>query len=254
MAGTLTFCHATAEFTRNVGDIVSCPKQYFTEYVPFSEIDYVHNPEGPVIFGGGGFSDNVYNIMLAVKNRPKIIWGMGTNVQGYGHRPHYLRDFDTFDLVGCRDWGSPYRWVPCVSCMSPLFDKLKDTRIVHEVVVYEGWVSPIYSPYPTMANHAMNGLIRCLRHIASGAIVVTNSYHGIYWAHLLGRKAAGIWLANSKFPVMRYPVPNSDNVKDAIANAIAPGVGYLAECRAATLAFRQEVNKVLQKHGIQFTT
>ena len=92
-----------------------------------------------VIVGGGGliganyFTSKIEAIMNS--NTKKIIfWGVGHNIHGKKkiELPDYLK---YADLVGIRDYGLKYQWVPCPSCLHPAFNKNYKTK--HKIVIYE---------------------------------------------------------------------------------------------------------------------
>jgi exopolysaccharide biosynthesis predicted pyruvyltransferase EpsI len=77
--------------------------------------------------------------------------------------------------------------------------------------------------------------------LAAGETVVTSSYHGAYWATLLGRKVVGI-PTSSKFYDLRHPIPichRSDWRR--YTNLARSYDGALEECRAANLSFYERV-------------
>ncbi len=99
--------------------------------------------------------------------------------------------------------------VPCASCMHPAFDLALDIAPEHDVVRYSA-ARRVEVHEPTDAPHMTNedgSIEEAVRFIASGRKIVTSSYHGAYWAQLLGREVELVsW--GSKFeylPAMRLP-------------------------------------------------
>lgn len=216
--------------TPNVGDLNCCPADYFD--IPGERSDFEDPvPEADVlIIGGGGLLYSEYHLKaLAFSKARAIAWGLGLN--GQVSVPDWL---DAFDMLSMRDWEAPFygkkkpRWVPCVSCMSPLFDQ--DYAIEHPVVVYDHHDTPIEPPMPRvprMHNFGCN-MRDAVAFIASGETVMTSSYHGAYWATLLGRHVMvpNRWRTSFMWPKHPYGHSHPD---------------ALAECRAANIDFWHEV-------------
>ncbi|CAL4869162.1 hypothetical protein MMA231_03453 (plasmid) [Asticcacaulis sp. MM231] len=156
--------------------------------------------------------------------------------------PDYLK---AFDLVGVRDFGTEYRWVPCASCMLPQLDK--PYVVQHEVVIYEHKRIPIpLNGTPRLSNDG-NDIDAVLAFLASGETVITNSYHGAYWATLLGKRVIAIPNMSKMYRFKHFPVVcRADEWKrfSALTRAYPEA---LAECRAANLAFFEEVKALHDK-------
>ncbi len=184
---------------------------------------------------------------------PRIIWGAGYNSRDKDKDPYYI-DYPTylnkFHLVGVRDWDTDYRWVPCASCMHPAFDK--EYEIKNEFVWFEHKKRLIDSrsfdvlPAPRMLNTGQN-LEQVIEFLGSAETVVTNSYHGVYWATLLNRKVVCVpW--GSKFNMFKHPptMANDKNWFELLNHA----VNYpkaLEECRNANNEFNEDVKKLIDK-------
>lgn len=201
----ILFCHIVDP--DNIGDLASCPRNYLDfrsdiEVDTFNIFDEQTPPVADVmIFGGGGMlHQNIdakmhdLRIWMLTRN-PKckfIIWGIGSNYhfQKYGYWPEWLK---LFDLVGLRDvmWDCASGWhVPCCSCRHPLFSQ-PHGKAEHELVGY--WQAHLPAPkcnFPYLTNYGpIDRMPEILSHLASGETVITNSFHGAYWACLLQRKA-----------------------------------------------------------------
>lgn len=230
---------------RNSGDMLASPKPFFSEFADCQEIDMRHwTPDkGVSVFGGGGILyHELHDILHAAaqarkagKTGPIIIWGAGENMtnQSCLLNPDYLKDFD---LSGLRDGlhGTASHLVPCASCMLPQLQAGEMTP-VFEVVIYDHFGSPI--PWgniaPRLTNHEGVSIQERMNFIASGKIVVTNSYHGAYWAMLMGRRVA---LVTGPPNASRYhhfpyqPVVIDSPAQIELANRPQPD-DYLADCR-----------------------
>lgn len=215
--------------TRNAGDRYSSPLDYFS----FDEHkvmigDMRSPPSGDfdlVIYGGG-----------SIIASPDFRRGSKTVAWGVGHherrKPWHDKMVEAHDRASemCdryfpRDAIDGLACVPCASCMHPVFDKA--ITPVHEVVRYSAArrvtvTEPAGSPHMTNEDGTID---EAVRFIASGRKVVTSSYHGAYWARLLGREVELVrW--GSKF----------DYIPDHLG---------LAECRARNWYAFREVQKLI---------
>jgi hypothetical protein len=178
--------------TRNVGDFVSQPVHYF-EFPGFTvENADMRDPQEPadvIIYGGGGigkrFLDGKHCDHEA---RIKIGWGLGTAIEGQRQVPPPPA---WFDMYGSREYDHPgTEHVPCASCMHPALDDHHGAPSRHEFVLYFNYdpkrSRPDWKGPPQ--NHNEIPMHKAIAFLASGENVVTNSYHGAYWATLLGKK------------------------------------------------------------------
>lgn len=151
---------------------------------------------------------------------PLIAWGIGEHDrQNFFVTENRLADFD---LVGSRDRGvKGAEWVPCPSCMSPYFDK--EYEVQHEAVYYRNGTDLPNVEIPASTNRVP--LKEAIAFLGSAETVHTNSYHGMYWAMLLGKKVVVDNPYCSKFFQMQ---PAS-----------------LEECREANIKFDEKVRDVL---------
>lgn len=240
----------------NVGDQVCCPADYF----PLGEVARVDLVECDaradaavlreadyIVLGGGGvfYFREVTEALCAAHGKKTIVWGAGANrhdseTQDY---PPSLRECA---LVGLRD--DCAEWVPCVSCLSPLFDV--QTRAEYPVAVYEHKNFPILTQqyeWPRLKNNAsFEGAVRFL---SQARVIVTNSFHGAYWARLLGRQVVLYEPFSSKFFRMKWQPPIATDM-DQLTRLIASVAGatptaYLDEARQATARFYERVTAFL---------
>lgn len=90
-------------------------------------LEFNNLTEGKIVILGGGLIDNVdfdQNI-IAISNskfNKLIIWGAGFN-RHFTESSTSKIILSKADLIGIRDWDFGYDWVPCPSCMHPIFDK-----------------------------------------------------------------------------------------------------------------------------------
>ncbi len=236
--------------TRNIGDRVATPARWldfdgevtlqnFGEAIPACDV---------AVLGGGQVYGEVAGAVLyrAAAARRRVVWGIGMRGVNRDTARH-----DVFtgavDLLGCRDVGvAGTIHVPCVSCMAPRLST--PPAPIHEVVIFAhatksaNLARPAGIPFAT--NHQGN-FAPVIDFIASGETVVTNSYHGTYWAMLLGRRV--LCLPNGeKFGGFTQPPEMADSTDWLTALARArTASGYLEECRALTRAFHARVMALL---------
>ena len=201
----------------NVGDAFCPPFIYF----PFKDkryVDIVNINETTIfgmyeiiILGGGGlgrdFFKNKIEILLSLKKkfRLKIIgWGLGYDI--VSSKSHDLISntnnlisniFDDFDLVGTRvylennSYKSNYFYVPCSSCMHDAFYSIREQNKKNKKIgVYSHKrvsLNKFFPDYDHLTNEGMD-LLKVLNFMSSYEFIVTNSYHGVFWATLLNKK------------------------------------------------------------------
>lgn len=178
----------------------------------------------------------------------KYIWGAGHNGElkkksSFLEYPDYLMNFD---LVGVRDYGQRFNWVPCASCMAPALQK--KYPIKNDVIWFEhkkqlvkdfGDVSA-----PRFINSG-NNLDQTIELLGSANIIVTNSYHGAYWGTLLKKRVIVVEPWSSKFMAFKHK-PYMLNKGESISDAIEKTKSYdnaLEECINATEAFWKRVQE-----------
>jgi len=255
---TNLFLHARD--TSNVGDLKCTPFDYFTLRGEsacrdfWSTVNAGEDGFDNIVVGGGVFANNYIRMPIYYERlqprRHLILWGAGIDAP---QTPRVPKDFiDRCALVGSRDYagasldGEKVVFCPCASAMNSAFDISRPPPI-HETVCYLHHNRPLNPPdafrgYPVMNNYS--DFTDALKFLASGKVVITNSYHGLYWATLLGRKVIclvmGAKFAHFKWAPMYVPL---DGFRDALDNAgkIPAYPDALAECRSLNLAFYERV-------------
>ena len=189
---------------------------------------------------------------MEIKKHPMFLWGVGANEhnQPLVRWPEWA---EKFDLIGLRDYGNPWDYVPCPSCMSPFFDEARATMPKHDVVVYEHPLGPIgaVKGWPRKSNiHKAEKFREILMFLASGKTIVTSSYHGVYWGMLLARKVLCWKPWSSKFYGLEpfYYRVNYQNWEKVHKTMKAPEevLDYLETCRQENIIFAQKVFKLLK--------
>lgn len=193
----------------NVGDRLSGPYLHWDwehhEVLDICDVRGIDalEPGARVIIGGGGLLLPYFMPFLErlQRRRPsKVVWwGIGERMVqdldgGYLPESRCGRGiapgtFPAGHLVGVRVVGSTYRHVPCCSCrfIERFLASCTDPP-TNDVVMFEHEAVPLPmgAGCPKLVNTECTPA-EAVRFIASGRVVVTNSYHGMYWARLLGR-------------------------------------------------------------------
>jgi len=231
--------------SRNVGDANSAPTLYWDFGEPVRRIGY-REPipgESSAIIVGGGVLPTEFDAGMLI-DRPKILWGIGRTSPRLSKHHYQAGDFSCYDLVGLRDVipEAGYAWVPCSSCMSPLFDR--SYAPVHAKVVYD---NPEKCPllangYPYLSNTVAT-MREAVAFLGSGETIVTSSYHGMYWGLLLGRRVVVVPFGAKFFGLdvaIAWATPDTWLKMEGIAHP-----GFLNRCREANQAFFIRVRKLL---------
>jgi hypothetical protein len=185
--------HCTAT---NIGDRMCGPAQYLWPKLARAAPIKKNLPEdiGTIIFGGGQIFAQLD--MLSAKNteirKPAnlIAWGVGLPVHG-AKDDAVFRVAQRFNAFSTRnyDWREDLHFVPCASCLSSLFDLSKSPT--YDLVIYNHRKKPgavkVPDGVPVMNNSTTDPKL-VVDFITSGDTIVTSSYHGVYWAQLLGRR------------------------------------------------------------------
>lgn len=239
--------------TKNVGDRWCSPYDWFAW--PFEasvkDIRTAGEAYDIGILGGGKIFGGLSQYM-GVQQSPatiNIAWGVST-VQSFPISLKYAKARKICSLVGSRDWGDRrFDWAPCASCMAPLFDAPQEAE--HDIVFYyhggktQSQGISIPSHIPSLSNNA-SSLDEAISFIGSGKTVVSNSYHGVLWGLLLGRRVLCIPFSN-KFYGYRLPpgYAKPGNWLEKLGHARAQPE-LLELSRTATLRFHGRVVQMIE--------
>lgn len=252
----------------NVGDFYCAPHLYFPElHQSVCDIGDMRKTSAALrhkwaenirthdlIIGGGGLLNLPHFAhqmalfeALAKRGKKIVLWGPGHNDPNWGAfkaPAHYQIDLSKFGLVGLRDYSAPGTWVPCVSCLHPIFDK--EYTPEHEYGVLMGKKSAQNKERQNLlrevpSSHNATDLNEMIEFIGSCGTLVTDSYHAMYWGLLMGRKVLVI-PTTTKFLDFKYPVPITEfhSFKKDLKRAVKFD-GLLDECRSINLDFAQKV-------------
>ena len=225
----------------NAGDFFCNPSRYFKDFSATTRPIQLQNKpryqvtdaEGKIVIVGGGglihpsFTDNITQI---VKQQPAklIVWGIGSNYDVNKDRG-YPEWIDEADMLGLRDYKAGVgEYLPCATCMHRAFDNSYSVRYDKVYYLHGNKEKPNVDA-PVLTNKSKD-IFRIINFLASGETVVTNSYHGAYWAMLLGRNVQVVpW--STKFTTFKYPPAMLESIHEVSNDTITLPTGYLEECR-----------------------
>lgn len=256
-------------FLGNAGDFWCSPTHYYDfSFVNCHKIHYMDIFRGVsgkagyekykykdqiLVIGGGGLITSPGNFLqdtleYLVENNKVILWGIGSNTFNtffwdFLNSPNVL-------LAGIRDTAFQLntRYLPCVSCKNKLFDKTYTYPSGIGVIEHASGAS-ILIEEPTVKNS--DTIENIVDLISSSESIVSNTYHGIYWSQLMGKKVVcyqeGPSINNSKIINLRHRVLSCDssNYRD-ILSITGKVDGYLQECRYLNDWFYNDVVAILE--------
>jgi len=247
----------------NIGDYYCGVHHYFEELKGkhLDIFDYKRDQEtrdnwfekitkNALIIGGGGLLNREGFDMqmklfeqLGEKGKKTVLWGLGHNAKEkntYGKITQYNIDTTKFGLVGVRDYGMKEDWVPCVSCLHPIFDEKHQVKneigmIFHKKTLNDKSIIKKFEQFPSTANNAVFEDV--VKFIGETDIILTDSYHAMYWSMMLGKKVM-VFPNSSKFYNFKYqPVISTFSNFDADLKKVHSYSGVLEECRETNLKF-----------------
>ncbi|GGA74980.1 hypothetical protein GCM10008015_14580 [Flavobacterium palustre] len=251
----------------NVGDFYCAPHHYFdilkeksldifdykseNKAVREHFIEEISNRS--LIIGGGGllnrggFTKQMKMFeKLNTKGKKIVLWGIGHNEKSpktYGKIKEYNINIESFGLVGTRDFSMPGEYLPCVSCMHPIFDQNFDIQnevgiVFHKDTLKKENITKKYKNFATSSN--TTNLEDLIQFIGKSENIITDSYHTMYWAMLMNKKVIAI-PNSSKFYDFKYQ-PTISTFDDAL-NHLNKGQiydGLLEECRKENIKFAEK--------------
>lgn len=255
----------------NVGDCYSAPHHYFPELHHSLDISGFKSQnkeqtnqwisgiaQNSLIIGGGGllnrksFSSGLRTMEILSHKKKMVIWGAGHNSKNkkdFKKLSAYNIDLEKFGLAGTRDYRLAKEWVPCVSCLHPVFDKeytsTQETGIIfHKKTMKNQWITSSFKEYPIHSN--TTNLDSLVNFIGSSETLITDSYHAMYWAMLLNKKVVVVPNSSKFFDFKYQPVFSTfaNSLKDA--KKAEQTTGILKECREKNLKFATKVFNYLE--------
>jgi len=273
----------------NPGDYWCTPMHYWDEFKNCDWIDIMNidsvdlNSYDQIIVGGGGLlGNNNFDpcIQQLLPHADRVwFWAPGINsnisnpkeitrrgfaklVENSRAKQYNLKGFDK-DKIAVRDYNQSYNYLPCVTCMHPVFDDIE---------------SEIKQDYLILAHHKVKALLvqhrflsgkkrllqpkteiaKIVKEIKHSKYIVTNSYHGAYWSMLCNKPVVLISPWTNKFLFFKHqptiltmndlklielkkvaPVTTKEDCYDFTSAETYPD--YLEECRAANREFYLKV-------------
>ncbi|MDR1377906.1 MAG: polysaccharide pyruvyl transferase family protein [Synergistaceae bacterium] len=201
---------------RNTGDWVTSPLNYyygfFKQYsVIAHDILTVHWAEiykdDIVIIGGGGMLDLCDEWNMAINKLTEVcenvvVWSAGFN-RHYNEKLSISLKTERFKLCGVRDFNLPgFEWLPCVTCKLPELDKKLATKRYIGVISHHGNLLPGFTQYERITNG--QNIYAIIDFISSSDIIVSNSYHALYFTMLMQKKAVCSNKFSTKFENFKY--------------------------------------------------
>jgi hypothetical protein len=203
-----------------------------------------------LIIGGGGLLNREgFDLQMKLfeqlgeKGKKTVLWGLGHNTKEkstYGKISKYNIDTSKFGLVGVRDYGMKEDWVPCVSCLHPIFNEKHEVKneigmIFHKKTLNDKSVLKKFEQFPSTANNAVFEDV--IKFIGETDTILTDSYHAMYWSLMLGKKVM-VFPNSSKFYNFKYqPVISSFSNFEADLKKVQSYSGVLEDCRETNLKF-----------------
>ena len=243
----------------NAGDVVCSPLWYYYDFfkdynIIRHDIDSINwieiSSHDVVIVGGGGmlyvtesFNENL-NRLLDIC--PTVIaWGVGFNTH---HDNPILTPIDTnrFKLIGIRDYAhsSGLDYLPCVSCNAIELDNNLELR--RRIGIIDHRYVPVSHDIPGERIDNGENFRSITDFIASSEIIMSSSYHVVFWATLMNKKVICANAFSTKFDYFKYkPVFCSGDLEFDIAKTkVFPNA--LQEARNLNNDFFEKVKKIIQ--------
>jgi len=261
--------------TLNQGDLLSAPSNYypsindkniqkidilgdstFSLKENFERVSMIKNND--LIIGGGGLLDRktFQNSISFLADFGKygnktILWGVGHNNVAFKPSKLFYDQVSKFNLVGIRD--KEYKlikgayWVPCSSCLNNSFEEIFQPKrelgiISHEHIEIN--LKGIKQSFDQISNDTHFGEL--VQFIGESEVILTNSYHAMYWSVLMKKKVVVIPNSSKMFS-FKYDVPIINSIEE-LSKGIKKSSIYseaLEECRDANHRFYLRVKDYL---------
>ena len=131
------------------------------------------------------------------------------------------------------------------------FERYRSTSPKEKIGLYEHKRVPIVMPellgHPRISNDG-DSIEEKLAFMARFETIITNSYHGVYWATLLNRKVICIPFKSGLFTFKHKPAYVASYLSDIRMDEIASYPSALEECREANVDF---FNLIASKYEVR---
>lgn len=233
----------------NVGDLNCSPGLYFDlgthRMADFGE---TLPPCRVAVMGGGQVWRDCVRALIyeTAAARLKVLWGVGISA-----RDAASIEFDiargNARLISSRNWGVPdCEFVPCASAMSPLFDTPSAPEFEAVLFTHDAKSTDVerVPGIPEMSNRGTS-MAEAIAFLASGATVVTNSYHGTFWAMCLGRRVLCLPFSTKFLQFRDNPICAAPGNWFHALSLAEPREGVLEEARQRNWAFHDKVRDAM---------
>jgi len=287
MSNTNTLARLNSD-VNNPGDYWCTPLHYWDEFkdcdwIDIMDVDSVDlNSYDQIIVGGGGLlGNNNFDpyIQLLLPYRDRVwFWAPGINNNISNPKEITQRGFqrlideskaDNYNLKGfnkdkiaVRDYNQIYNYLPCATCMHPVFDNA-ETEITRDyLILAHHKVSSLLGTHPWLADkkrilQPKTEIDKIVKEIKRSKYILTNSYHGAYWSMLCNKPAVLISPWTNKFLFFKHqpPIITKNELSLIVMKELAPKKqidcfdfdsvatypNYLEECRTANREFYLKV-------------
>ena len=238
----------------NIGDAYCNPSKYFDlplkRTVDIFNKKWLPNKDDTVIIGGGGLIRRTFQkqiIKYKDTGAKLIFWGIGHNFRMKETHMWWPEWVTSAKLWSVRDYKKMKYYVPCVSCMHPAFDK-KRTSVRKEVYFIHAHRNRNENYATLYGNNIMSNdqqdFEKVISFLGSGETVITDSFHGAYWAMLLGKKVKVVnW--TTKFINFEHQPEFIQSIKDPSTLRLSAYKDeydqYLDNCRTRNKDFYKKV-------------
>ncbi|MCH5195599.1 MAG: polysaccharide pyruvyl transferase family protein [Oscillospiraceae bacterium] len=251
----------------NCGDRLCSPllyyKDFFKKYnIKCHDIRYVDfgtiSPSDVVIIGGGGLIDYSEklnrNINGALETGAAVImWAAGLNTHDEFDGTFSTEiEYEKFKRAAVRDCTNKHglEYLPDVSCKLPGLKKEYTIRRKYGVARHKDYPLPLLEEYDSITN--ASDIEDILKFIGESEIILSNSFHLIYWSLLMGKKTICVDSFSSKFDSYKYKPEyyssSSDNLEECAAKAKSYDI--IDECIADNDSFFEFVKQIIEERLI----
>lgn len=241
----------------NPGDYWSSPGVWLNAQLPGELFDYKKLADitgqtvDNLIIGGGGLGEKFLkccNIFLTNNTvRHTVIWGTAweqnrSDLQNFANR---------CSLIGVREWytdtQNQQQWVPCASVLHSRLPILTKHQPTQDWLIVDHWKRKTIKfklPHTRMTNYK-SSINQIVTAIADHNIVLTSSYHVVYWSILLKRRV--VFVSNPWVPKvdhMRWPIPCADTFSWQLIDHAHIYPDAYKQARQANLDFLSQIQSL----------
>ena len=246
----------------NCGDMMACPLLYYYDYfkqyrikrhdIRFIDYESISSSD-VVILGGGGLLDYAESMNRAINRvldtgASVIAWAPGFNTHHqYCDRVKTQIHFERFAALSVRDYQNPYHlpYLPDVSCKLTGLQRHYTVRREIGIAAHKDYPIERF-PFDAITNES--SMDEILQFIGESEAIISNSFHMIYWAILMGKKAVCMTPFSSKFFSYQYKPEYCSGDPQDVLECIEKAQRYhvLEECIRRNDDFFQQVKDIIE--------